>query len=134
MKAYELMKLAQVSPKEYKGKLFSVVDGAAIDVRGKEYKTVVVNSTSGLSDITNLYRMYVSDMTMLEEVKQPSKPVYFMTAVKAYHNGKTIKGVNTDGTALEYKHKGTYPNDMMDGMGRAISSHEIFECLWYIND
>lgn len=87
MKAYELMKLAVENPEAYEGKKYKVIAGTAMALNGRKYGTINVGSNGAFRAETGL-RLYVSDNTVVEEIKP--KPVPFIEAVKAYRDGKSI--------------------------------------------
>jgi hypothetical protein len=129
MKAYELMKLAKENQAKYQGKKYKVTNGIAIDSRGKEYKEVIISTHGELT--ASIFKMYVTDITEVEEIQQP---IPFLEAVQAYREGKTIIS-ETDGIGTEiYKMKrsDSQPIESIDGAG--ITVCEILEGKWFIEE
>jgi hypothetical protein len=132
MKAYELMYLAKREPQKYEGKKYKVVGGHAFDNEGGRLgATDIINVEKGEMYFNNIFELNISQHTELEEI-QPS--VDFLTAVKAYSEGKTIRWTNGNGTTYIYKpDKGKF-KEMVSQEFSAITDTEILEGQWYIKE
>jgi hypothetical protein len=132
MKAYELMKLAKENQAKYQGKKYKVTNGIAIDSRGKEYKEVIISTHGELT--ASIFKMYVTDITEVEEIQQP---IPFLEAVQAYAEGKTIRCTGAYREAIykpngEFKYGKTINPDMIDTGKVPLTLGEILHGAWFI--
>jgi hypothetical protein len=69
--ACKLMVDAMENPKQYEGKRYKVVSFAVIDRDGHEHSELKVNNCGTFEDVKGEFlRLYVSDITELEEIAQ----------------------------------------------------------------
>jgi hypothetical protein len=130
MKAYELMKLAKENQAKYQGKKYKVTNGIAIDGRGKEYKEVIISTHGELT--ASIFKMYVTDITEVEEIQQP---IPFIEAVQAYAEGKTIRcETKESGIAVYIPTCLGNVSQLKDRCGGTLNPYEILEGKWYIGE
>ena len=131
--ASELMELARKEPEKYEGKRYDVVDGAVVDINGHEHSEFKVNRCGTFEDIKGeQLRLYVSDITELEEIPPP---VPVLEAIKAYSEGKPVE-CKVDGETYTYD-KGDGDGDPLCEMlskeaGGGLSAREILHGEWFI--
>lgn len=127
MFAYELMRLAAENPEKYEGKKYKVVSGSFLFKLDKRTKSCLVKNGKMRSE--EGYIISILPDTCLEEILQE---VDFITAVKAFQEGKNIKCVRTEsGTVTKYIYS-PKNYDLSDTDGRSINPDEILTGKWYI--
>lgn len=129
--ASDLMSEARKNPEKYEGKRYKVIGGSSLCADTEEHYECEVRGGELMAkgDFVAVY----SD-TQLEEIKHELKPVPFMEAVKAYHNGKTIRCTHIFFGEREYKRQNDAGSLMKDDIHMPISSDEILYGQWYIID
>ena len=72
-----------------------------------------------------------SGINLNSEWELVQQPIPFMEAVKAYSEGKTIRCESDCGS---WQYKKEFSDEIKDTKHTAISTHEILEGTWYVED
>jgi hypothetical protein len=107
----------------------------AIQINGELKGTIVKVGKSGFREPCIVTKEGNTKTILLEaEWELVREPVDFMKAAKAYAEGKTIKCVLNEDDPVIYKPRGDNFGTMRDKYDSGLSSHEILNGKWYIED